>query len=363
MNKIKNLFQQKYKLLTKRRANEYETPLIDSYNTIFTATVTIGTPGQEFNVVIDTGSTSFWVLDSSCCQSNSEENGDSIVNKFDSSSSSTFLTTNTEFECRYADGTFSEGLLGIDKLKFGSKNDPNTFTVPTALIGLASDAQSGGSMFELKIDGIFGLGPPRSDDLCGFESPLYTAYKNKLINKSIFSVYMHNSKDSGNGEYGGDITFGAIDKEHCGSPVHWVKAHNSIYWRFRLDSLSHKGNSIDIKSKEAISDTGSSLISGPKTAVKHIYDSIGDIEIYEGMILIPCDKDFEPVVFTIDGMDFKLGKEVLTIRNEDIGDEFCEFGIASGGSELWIFGDPFIRKYCTVYDFGQRKIGFVAQKQ
>ena len=26
------------------------------------------------------------------------------------------------------------------------------------------------------------------------------------------------------------------------------------------------------------------------------------------MILIPCDKDFEPVVFTIDGMDFKLGK-------------------------------------------------------
>uniref|UniRef100_A0A915PFW5 Peptidase A1 domain-containing protein n=1 Tax=Meloidogyne floridensis TaxID=298350 RepID=A0A915PFW5_9BILA len=253
-----------------------------------------GTPGQEFNVVIDTGSTSFWVLDSSCCQSNSEENGDSIVNKFDSSSSSTFLTTNTEFECRYADGTFSEGLLGIDKLKFGSKNDPNTFTVPTALIGLASDAQSGGSMFELKIDGIFGLGPPRSDDLCGFESPLYTAYKNKLINKSIFSVYMHNSKDSGNGEYGGDITFGGIDKEHCGSPVHW--------------SLSHKGNSIDIKSKEAISDTGSSLISGPKTAVKHVYDSIGDIEIYEGMILIPCDKDFEPVVFTIDGMDFKLGK-------------------------------------------------------
>ncbi|CAK5038943.1 unnamed protein product [Meloidogyne enterolobii] len=58
-------------------------------------------------------------------------------------------------------------------------------------------------MFELKIDGIFGLGPPRSDDLCGFESPLYTAYHNKLINKSIFSVYMHNSKDSGNGEYGG----------------------------------------------------------------------------------------------------------------------------------------------------------------
>uniref|UniRef100_A0A915LQX9 Peptidase A1 domain-containing protein n=1 Tax=Meloidogyne javanica TaxID=6303 RepID=A0A915LQX9_MELJA len=168
--------------------------------------------------------------------------------------------------------------------QFGSKNDPNTFTVPTALIGLASDAQSGGSMFELKIDGIFGLGPPRSDDLCGFESPLYTAYQNKLINKSIFSVYMHNSKDSGNGEYGGG-----------------EKGLISL-------SLSHKGNSIDIKSKEAISDTGSSLIAGPKTAVKHIYDSIGDIEIYEGMILIPCDKDFEPVVFRIDGMDFKLGK-------------------------------------------------------
>ncbi|CAK5014880.1 unnamed protein product [Meloidogyne enterolobii] len=42
MNKIKNLFQQKYKFLTKRMTKEYETPLIDSFNTIFTSTVTIG---------------------------------------------------------------------------------------------------------------------------------------------------------------------------------------------------------------------------------------------------------------------------------------------------------------------------------
>ena len=58
-------------------------------------------------------------------------------------------------------------------------------------------------MFELKIDGIFGLGPPRSEGMCGFESPLFTAYQNKLIDSSIFTVYMHNSKDAGSGEYGG----------------------------------------------------------------------------------------------------------------------------------------------------------------
>jgi len=37
----------------------------------------------------------------------------------------------------------------------------------------------------------------------------------------------------------------------------------------------------------------------------------------------------------------------LTIRNEDIGDEFCEFGIASGGNFKFYF-----KKYATSLNFG-----------
>ena len=40
-------------------------------------------------------------------------------------------------------------------------------------------------------------------------------------------------------------------------------------------------------------------------------------------------------------------QEVLTIRNEDIGDEFCEFGIASGGNFKFYF-----KKYATSLNFG-----------
>ena len=43
---------------------------------------------------------------------------------------------------------------------------------------------------------------------------------------------------------------------------------------------------------------------------------------------------------------FKI-QEVLTIRNEDIGDEFCEFGIASGGNFKFYF-----KKYATSLNFG-----------
>ncbi|KAF7631193.1 Peptidase A1 domain-containing protein [Meloidogyne graminicola] len=372
--KIKNLIQKKNYLknenkyfLTKRRTKEYGTPLIDSYNTVYTAIVTIGTPEQQFNVVVDTG------------------------NKFDSSASSTFLSTNINFECSYADGTNCKGILGVDrfkriKTKFDKKtflggkiesnpfilcfvfkfgSDLNSLIVPTALIGLAKDAESVDSMVELKIDGIFGLAPPKRDDLCGFESPLFTAYKNGLIKKSIFSVYMHNSKDSERGEYGGEITFGAIDKENCDeSSVYWTKAHLSDYWTFKLDGISHAGKSIKINSNVVISDTGSSLISGPKNAVKTIYASLGDIkEVREG-ILIPCDKEYEPIIFKVGKMEFKLGKEVLTIQNDQLDGEMCEFGIVwSDGFDFWVFGDPFIRKYCTIYDFGHRKIGFAAQKQ
>ena len=45
----KNYYQNiEKKNLTKRMTNEYETPLIDSYNTIFTTTVTIGEEGKVF---------------------------------------------------------------------------------------------------------------------------------------------------------------------------------------------------------------------------------------------------------------------------------------------------------------------------
>jgi len=43
-----------------------ETDLVDIQNTEFYGSVEIGTPGQTFNVIFDTGSSDFWIPGTSC---------------------------------------------------------------------------------------------------------------------------------------------------------------------------------------------------------------------------------------------------------------------------------------------------------
>lgn len=35
----------------------------------------------------------------------------------------------------------------------------------------------------------------------------------------------------------------------------------------------------------------------------------------------------------------------------------------NGFGPTWIFGDPFIRQYCQIYDIGNERIGFALTKQ
>ena len=46
--------------------NGQEVPIIDYENTQYFATVSVGTPAQEFTVVPDTGSSNLWIYSSSC---------------------------------------------------------------------------------------------------------------------------------------------------------------------------------------------------------------------------------------------------------------------------------------------------------
>lgn len=73
-------------LIHRKRAQLGEEQLIDvGRDASYTGTVNVGTPGQDFEVIMDTGSSDLWLADYQCQSSTC-----SGVKKFDESSSSTF---------------------------------------------------------------------------------------------------------------------------------------------------------------------------------------------------------------------------------------------------------------------------------
>jgi len=107
--------------------------------------VGIGTPPQEFKVVLDTGSSNLWVPSSKCTSI-----ACFLHSKYDSSASSTYKQNGSSFEIRYGSGSLS-GFVSSDILELaGMEIKDQLFAEATEEPGLAFAFG--------RFDGILGLG-------------------------------------------------------------------------------------------------------------------------------------------------------------------------------------------------------------
>jgi len=306
--------------------------------------VSIGTPGQSFEVIFDTGSSNLWVPANNCTDCGSKP-------KFNPSASSTYHSNGEAFNIRYGSGPVS-GFVGEDDVTVGS------LSVSNVEFGEITDVAGLGPAFSVgKFDGIMGLAfqSISVDDL----PPVFVDMVNQgVVDEPVFGVYLSDASGSP-----GELTLGGVDSSHFQGELSYVDLSSETYWEVALSGMSINGGSVT-KVTKAVLDTGTSLLAGPVDEVKAIAAKVGAKPFFlnPNEFTIDCSKidSLPDIEITFGGQTFTLTGKDYTINVENVE---CLFGmtgidIPAPAGPLWILGDVFIRKYYTAFDYGNKRLGF-----
>jgi len=323
-----------------------EVPINDFQNAQYYGPISIGTPPQKFNVVFDTGSSNLWVPSKSCALLNI---ACKLHSKYDSSKSSTYVKNGTAFAIRYGSGSLS-GFTSEDSVTVGSVTVPN-------LQFAEAVKEPGVAFIAAHFDGIMGFGFPEIS-VNGMPPFFQAALAAGVIKEAKFAFYLEKS-----GSTGGELSLGGADSTKYTGDFTYTPITIKGYWQFDVSEVKVAGAKFADTTK-AIADTGTSLLAIPKSSLTSLLTKFpsGAVKpLAAGEYTVDCSKisEMPAISFTIAGKDFVLeGSDyVLSISGQ------CLLGLMGidvppPRGPLWILGDVFLRKYYTVFDYGNSQIGF-----
>ncbi|GFH49309.1 hypothetical protein CTEN210_05785 [Chaetoceros tenuissimus] len=322
-----------------------ESEIIKDYaNAQYYGTVKIGSPPQEFQVIYDTGSSNLWVPEVGCvhCGYKWIHGG---KNKYDSDASQTFVEDGSDFSIQYGSGAVS-GVFAEDSAILA-----DDIEVKNQKFATIHDAAGMGIAYTFAyFDGILGLGFD-SISVGGVETVFHNAIEQGAVEKPMFAFYLGDNAD-------GELTFGGYDDTKFEGDLSWVALSDATYWRINTDGV--KIGLFSSGPSDAIVDSGTSLITGPSKDILAIALEIGAKPTITGQYTIDCEKvdDIPEITWTIDGKDYPVpGKDLVISASGTCLFAMMGMDFPKPGPQ-WILGDVFMRKYYTVFDYEQERVGF-----
>ena len=124
------------------------------------------------------------------------------------------------------------------------------------------------------------------------------------------------------------------------------------------------------KNCQLVVDTGTSILVGPSNEVGKLIaqvNSTGKIAA-DGTMACELEASLPTLTFVLDSKTYDLEPSFYVLKGQTTdGAIECQLGIQAINpllsGELWILGDPFLRKYYTVFDRANRRVGFTLAKQ
>jgi len=335
--------------------------------------VTIGTPPQSFNVILDTGSADLWVASTTCAACDKTT---PVYDASASSSTKTAAAANPEVTIRYGSGAVA-GTLASDTVSLGG------FTVDSQVF-LSVD-QTTENLLDGSVSGIVGL---------AFQSiastgavPVWQAIANKgTTSAPEMSFYLARLNDADPATTpaeapGGTFTFGGRntslftgDVESL--PITGDAAENDAptFWLLTLSSMVLGGKKIPVTSSTALSaiDTGTTLIGGPTADVAALWATVpGSAQMtgqMAGFYSFPCTTDLE-LSMAFGGQSWPIKSSDMNLGLVSRGSTQCLGGVfdltagssvtPGGGNPSWVVGDTFLKNVYSIFTAGSTPtVGF-----
>ncbi|KEI37884.1 uncharacterized protein L969DRAFT_89121 [Mixia osmundae IAM 14324] len=325
---------------------EHGVPLSNFLNAQYFADITLGTPPQEFKVVLDTGSSNLWVPSTRCSSI-----ACFLHKKYDASASSTYKENGTEFKIQYGSGSL-EGVISNDVMTIGD--------ITIKKQDFAESTKEPGLAFAFgKFDGILGLAYDRIA-VQHVTPPFYNMIADGLVDKAEFSFWLGDTAD-GEGAPGGEFVMGGTDPAHYKGKIQWAPVRRKGYWEVELSKIKFGKDELELESTGAAIDTGTSLIALPSDLAELLNKEIGAKKSWNGQYTVDCaaipslpdlTMYFAGEPYTITGADYILQAQGTCIS------AFTGLDFPESIGPIWIVGDVFLRRFFTVYSLEKDAVGF-----
>jgi hypothetical protein len=319
--------------------------------------IAVGSPPQEFLVVFDTGSGNLLLPGKECT-----DEACTSHKRFDSQLSKDAI------QIAFADQPDKPvekngGDRDVVTITFGTGEMSGVFIKDRICIGsicttgnfVAATEESDEPFSLVPFDGIFGLALPQMAEAKGF-SLMDCMVRDKVLKSNLFSVFFGASDNEDS-----EITFGEFKPNRIASKLFFAPVSTPGYWQVKMEDVTINNQKQSLCSgKEGCQvavDTGTSLLAGPTDIINTLIDRLSVADDCANYKRLP------PLGFVVEG-------HVLNLRADDYVDKSsdgCSVALMSMDipppkGPLFIFGDPFLRKYYTVYDREELKVGFALAK-
>ena len=324
-------------------------------DTQYVGTIGIGTPMQNIRVIFDTGSANLWVTSSEC---NSE--ACSMHEGYDHTKSDTYEKLGDEVSVRFGTGSI-EGFMSKDTFHVGP---------------LEIKAQAFG---EITVENGDVFATSKFAGIAGLAFPALSAYGNvpffdNIMKQSLLGVNMFAFYYSKLPRQESALFFGGPDPAFYEGEITWMPVMRQFYWEIRLQDivvgeeklhLCDPGTqwATDDQGCKIVFDTGTSLIAGPSDAIMRIMNQLNVDQHCDDISQLP------DLTMMFGGKEFILHPEdyVMSGNEVEMG-ESCKLGfmpldVPAPRGPLWILGDVFMRKFYTVFDRAEERVGIALAKE